>query len=322
MVSKTNSKINSKTIRRKKTKQKTKPKQDKYKLIKQALKNFKKPIHLIRHLHTTSNIVRSLVPDTLLDKHFKNKYKGGFLDNLKKYIPTVTKYQGEPVISYKGEKEAIGLFKKYNISKTNDNKYTIFVTPYIRTWITTILCLRDLTKNKGFELTLIVTNISGIHPSSITGRPTMRSINYMKTIFRDNEKINVKFCTDIKKNYTCKLVDIVDVVEPGKKNSSISYEDFYIKLTKEKFYSKKGGFNIFEVFLMVSKSCRQEYKDLDKIIFIGHSGVIFKNLHMIDIPDLKLTNINGYLILFTLKHKKINIKIILPNGKQKFDLNV
>jgi len=314
----------SKTIR-KKYKKRTKRKQNKYsifKLIKLALTHFKKPIHLIRHLHTTSNIIREFVPDKVLHQYFIKKYekKGG---SIKKYIPTITKLQGEPVISYKGEKEALNLFKKYNISKSVDNKYTIFVSPYIRTWITSILCLRSLMKDKGFEVTLIVTNISGINLNSITSEPTMGSIKYIRTILRDNEIMNVKFCIDIKNDYTCKLVDVVDVVDTEKRGKTISYEDFYKKLITDKYYSNKHVFNIFEVFYMISKSCKKEYENSKQIIFIGHSGSIFKNLQMINTFELKLTNINGYLILFSLlkdKSKKINIKVILPNRKIKFDL--
>ena len=314
--------MNTKTIRKNKSKRKNKSSQTKkidyISLIKKSIINFKNKFHVIRHLHTTDNIIRSIIPYKIQEYHFNKKYnrstKGG---SIIKYIPShFNPIKGEPTISYKGEKDAINLFKEYNIYKSPNNKYTIFVSGYVRTWITAVLCLRSLSGGAGFELTLIITNIATVTSKRT---PHSTSMKYFRSILLDNEIVHIKLCTDInKKKYTCKLVDVVDSVHKTKRSNSISYKVFYKHITNKKFSSN----NIFEVIYMVSKSCKGVYKEYKDIIFIGHSGSIYKSLQMLNIPDMKLIGVNAYLMLFSLLNKKVNLKVLIAGGITLHNINL
>ena len=162
-------------------------------IIKKACKNFGKPIYLMRHLHTDSNIWDSTGIKKF--KPFKKKKGGGGIGNVIPYVPL---FNREPTISYWGRKSVKMVPSRYNISKTKDKRYVIIVSPLMRTWTSALLFIRSLMKDQPFKLTLIISPITE-KPSSGYGNKSM--INSYSRFFKEevkkNEHIELKFCDNI-----------------------------------------------------------------------------------------------------------------------------
>ena len=296
------------TNRKKTNKKKTKRKKDKFQLIKKACKQFDKPIYLMRHLHTDAN----LIADSFIGKTYK-KLRGTKGGSLKHYLPVIPGLQ-EPSISAWGRNDGKKLANKYGITKVKHNHYTIIVSPLVRTWISALLFIRGLMKHKGFILTLLIAPL--IEIKGLTGNtPLLNSYQRFKDEVKDNETVQFKMCDNInRKKYTCTLKDIVENTD---KRDQLSITDMYSKFKTNKYYKsfKDGGMSIDESLLMLSTSCKAEFKHMKEILVYSHSGAIKNQLTTLDVSKEQinsLDDINGYAIIFTIRNNKVKIDIKYP----------
>ena len=304
-----------KSIRRSRYKSKYKfdfKESSKSELIKKSCENFKKPIYLLRHLHTNSNLVTDNHLFTKF-KQFKAKSKGGGLSDYLPYIPIPGV---EPNITYRGRRDVKKTARKFKISKTKDNYYTVIVSPLLRTWISALLFIRGLVKNKPFKLKLIISPIIEKPSSGYATKPSINSYNKFKKELNDGEYVTFKFCDNIDRvNYTCDLKKVTDKLTDKK---HISLKDMYSKFDgKHKYYKafSKGGMRIDETVYMISNSCKGEFKNMKDIIVYSHGGVLRGYLEYLGIPEkqcMNLKRINGYAIKFNHKNNKLLMNVLLP----------
>ena len=287
------------SIRKKKTKR-TKQKKDKFQLIKKACKQFGKPIFCMRHLKTDGNIIS----ESFIGKTY-NKLIGKKGGSLKHYLPFMLPGIREPTISAWGRNDVKALPTKYHITKTNNNHYTVIVSPLMRTWISALLFIRALMKGNKFSLTLIISPC--IEQSGFTPvHPLENSYHRFKGEVKDNETIQFKYCNNInRKKYTCSLIDVID--------SKTMYSD--IKKSKAYKAYNKGGFRVDETLYMISNSCKDEFKNMKQILMYAHSGVLRNYMTYLGFPHdkvKKLKGINGYALVFTVRNNKFEVKLKYP----------
>jgi len=298
--------------RKKKTKRNKKEVTDKFRLIKLACKNFGKPIYLMRHLNTDANIIS----DSIIGKTY-NKLRGKKGGSLKHYLPYVPLHK-EPSITVWGRKDVMLLPKKYGVTRNKDDHYTVIVSPLLRTWISALLFIRALVKEKAFTLTLIISPI--IEKQGFGGNTPLRQSyqRFFKEEVRELlEEVTIKFCDNInRKLYTCTLKD---VVTQGATSNQILITDLYSKINKNKYYKSftDGGMLLDETLYMISKSSRNEFKYMKEILVYSHNGCILNYLYSLGFPkdNVKLKGVNGYAVVFTLHNNKIKVQIKMPKGK-------
>ena len=301
-----------KTVRKRKQKKNNKRIINKFKLLKLACKNFGKPIYLMRHLNTDANIIS----DSVIGRTY-NKLRGKTGGSLSHYLPYVPIHK-EPTITAWGRKDVISLPKKYGVRRVKNNHYTVIVSPLLRTWISALLFIRALMKNKEFTLTLIISPV--IEKQGFTGNTPIKHSyqRFFKEEVKENEEVTIKFCDNInRKSYTCTLKDVV--IE-GATTKQILITDLYSIVNKNKHYKPftKGGMLIDETLYMISNSCRDELKSMKEILIYSHNGCIRNYLFSLGYSKdkvMKLKGVNGYAVVITLHNNKVNIQIKLPKGR-------
>lgn len=275
----------------------TKRKINKYKLLKLTCKNFNKPLYIMRHLNTDAN----LVSDSFIVKAYKSlkKHKGG---SLKHFLPIIP--GKEPTITYWGRNDVKKLPKKYGIHKTENSEYIVIVSPLMRTWLSSLLFIRALMKEKPFTLTLLITPI--IEKKGYTGNtPLEKSYERFMKEVKENESIIIKYCNNInRKKYTCSIKTADDITK------------MYNTLQGKKYRSfEEGGFKLDETLYMISKSCKKEFNNMKDILVYTHGGLIRNYLNYIDYSKDKITQlkeINGYAIVCKVTNNNLSLDIKLP----------
>jgi hypothetical protein len=297
-----------------KSKDKTRRKANIFKLIKAACKKFNKPIYLMRHLKTDANVIAH----GIIGKTYKKIIgkKGGSLKHHMPYIPI-----REATINWEGRKSVKPLPKKYGIKTNKTNEYVVIVSPLMRTWISALLFIRSLTKNKKFTLTLIISPIiekGGFMGGFMGGNKPYKSSydRFYKGEVQDKETVKIKYCSNInKKKLTCKLREV---------NTSENVDQLYDLLTSSKHYRSydKGGFKVDQTLAMLSRSCIDEFKKMSKILVYCHSHTIKNYLKQLKISEEmldKVKEVNGYAIVHSIK-PTFNMKLKLPTNKFDLDL--
>ena len=289
---------NNKTTRKKKSKR-TKQKKDKLKLLTKTCKNFGKPIYLMRHLNTDANIIA----DSFIGKTY-NKIKGTKGGSLKHYLPYLPGIR-EPNITGWGRNDVKSLPKRYGITKTDNDQYTVIVSPLMRTWVSALLFIRALMKDKPFSLTLLISPM--VEKSGFGGNTPLHSSykRFFKEEVKETEHVTIKCCSNI--NRKKKVCDVIEIKDSKKLYNIIN--------TKNYKPFNEGGMLMDETLYMISKSCKTEFNNMKQILIYSHSGSIRNLLTDVDYPKEKvstLKSVNGYAVIFTLRNNKVKITIKFP----------
>jgi hypothetical protein len=282
---------------------------NKSELLIKACKNFAKPIYLMRHLHTNSN----LVTNNVVFGTFKKITKGGGLSH---YLPYVPLPGVEPTITYKGRHAVTKTAQKYKVTKTTDNYYTVIVSPLLRTWLSALLFIRGLMNGKPFKVTLIISPIIEKPSSGFATKPSLKSYKKFYDELKEGEHVVCKFCDNIdRRRYTCSLQQVT--VKMTDKNH-ISLQDMYKHFDgKDPNYKafSKGGMRIDETVYMISKSCKSEFIHMKQILVYSHGGVLrgfLNHLGLSDKESMTLKQVNGYALKFNYKNRRLHLNILYP----------